>query len=148
MIITVDTSILVGATSRSNGPARRLMQTIAEDASHRLVLSPYIIGEVGKALSYSRMQAELQITPSEIQDHLAWLRHISRQVEPEAGLPVVLTDPKDDPVVYTAVGARADILCTRDRGFFQPNVIAFCRRYNIEIMDDIWLLQELIRGSR
>jgi len=101
------------------------------------------VGEVGKALSYPRMYEALHITPDEIQDHLAYLKRIARLVEPEMGLPVVLTDPKDDPVIYTAVGAGADILCARDRGFFVPNVIAFCRRYRIEIMNELRLLERL-----
>jgi predicted nucleic acid-binding protein len=131
------------ATARSHGPARRLLQIIAEHESYRLALSPYIIAEVGKALSYSRLQHVLRITPEEIEQHLAWLRKIGRFVEPELGVPVVLTDPNDDPIIYTAVGAGANVLCARDRAFFQPNAIAFCRRYNIEIMDELRLLREI-----
>lgn len=61
------------------------------------------------------MERVLGITPDEIQRHIEDLRKISRMVEPTLGLPVVLTDPKDDPIVYTAVSARADVLCARPR---------------------------------
>ncbi len=105
------------STSRSNGPARRLLGIIAENPSHLLVLSPYILGEVGKTLAYSKLQQILQITPEEIYEHVAYLRRIARVVEPELGGPVVLNDPKDDPVVYTAIAAGADVLCARDRDF-------------------------------
>ncbi len=90
MIFTLDAGILVRATVRSNGPARKLLQRIADDPSHVLVLSPYILGEVGKALSYSPIQRVLRITPEEIRDHLEYLRGVSRLVEPPIGLPVVL----------------------------------------------------------
>jgi hypothetical protein len=64
-------------------------------------------------------------------------------VEPELGMPVVLNDPNDDPVIYTAVGAGAEVLCVRDRHFYASNVIAFCQRYKVGIMDDIQLLARL-----
>jgi hypothetical protein len=56
------------------------------------------------------------------------------------GLPIVLSDPADDPVVYTALAAGADVLCVKDRDFFDPNVVAFCKRQDIEVMDDLALL--------
>ena len=66
------------------------------------------------------MQTLLAITSDEIEDHVAYLRRVSRIVEPSPGIPVVLTDPQDDPIVYTAVTAGADILCARDRSFYIP----------------------------
>jgi putative PIN family toxin of toxin-antitoxin system len=140
MIVTADTGILVRATARSNGPARRLLGVIANDPANVLAVSPFILAEVGKALSYPHMQRVLGITPDEIHEHVAYIRTISRVVEPTMGTPVVLTDPQDDPVLYTAVSAGADVLCTRDRGFYLPNAIAFCRRYDMEIMNEIELL--------
>ena len=71
-------------------------------------------------------------------------RSVSRIVEPESGLPVVLSDPQDDPVIYTAVAAGAGVLCTKDRDFYAPSVIAFCQGEDIRVTDDIMLL-ELLR---
>jgi hypothetical protein len=48
MIVTFDTSILVRATKRSNGPARRAVDAIASDADHVIALSPFILGEVAR----------------------------------------------------------------------------------------------------
>jgi putative PIN family toxin of toxin-antitoxin system len=143
VIVTLDTGILVRATSRSRGPARELLRRIANNSEHVLALSPFIVAEVGKALAHPRLTALLRITPDEIHEHVAYLRQICRLVEPALGMPIVLTDPADDPVVYTAVGAGARVLCSRDRDFRAPNVIAFCRRYAVEIMDEIQLLAAL-----
>jgi predicted nucleic acid-binding protein len=109
VIVTLDTGVLVRATSRSHGPARCLLQEIAANSAHVLALSPFIIGEVGKALSYRRLSEVLRITPEEISEHLTYLRRICHLVEPGLGLPVVLTDPDDDPVVYTAAGSGANV---------------------------------------
>jgi predicted nucleic acid-binding protein len=77
VILTLDTGILVRATARSNGPARRLLGRIADDASLVLAISPFILSEVGKVLAYSRMQEVLQITGQEIEEHVAYLRAAS-----------------------------------------------------------------------
>ena len=61
-------------------------------------------------------------------------------------LPIALTDPDDDPVIYTAVEGRADVLCAMDRDFYAPAVVQFCRQMGIEIMDDAALLRRLRSG--
>jgi hypothetical protein len=57
----------------------------------------------------------------------------------------VLSDPNDDPVLYIAVAAGADVLCVKDRDFYAPNVVAFCQQQDIELMDDIALLHLLLK---
>ncbi len=57
MIVTCDASILVRATKRSSGPARKLIDSLAGNPEHIIALSPFILGEVGRVLSYPRMQA-------------------------------------------------------------------------------------------
>ena|SRR5258707_15423321 len=143
MIVTLDTGILVRGTSRSNGAARRLLQRLAEDPSQVLALSPFILAEVGKALSYPNLQEFLRITPHEVHEHVAYLRRVARLVVPQLGIPVVLNDPEDEPVIYTAIGAGADVLCTLDRDFYAANVLRFCERYHLEVMDDVTLLARL-----
>src|ERR1700733_11148870 len=115
MIVTSDSSILVRATKQAKGPALHVVDTIAELPAHVIALSPFILGEVGKVLSYPRMQALYRLTADEIREHVEFLRAVARIVEPSAGLPIVLADPNDDPVLYTAVAAGADILCVKDR---------------------------------
>lgn len=143
MIVTFDTTILVRATKRSNGPARRVVDAIAANPEHMIALSPFILGEVGKVLGYPRMQALFRLTSDDIHDHLEFLRSVSRIVVPQRGVPVVLSDPNDDAIVYTAVAAGADVLCVRDRHFYDPNVVAFCAREDIRVMDDVALLELL-----
>jgi len=143
MIITFDASILVRATKRSHGPARRLIDKLATRPDHVIALSPFILGEVGKVLSYPRMQELFGLSGDEIHGHVDFLRSISRIIEPHPGLPVVLLDPNDDAVLYTAVTAGADVLCVKDRHFYDPHVVAFCAHENIRVMDELALLELL-----
>jgi len=59
----------------------------------------------------------------------------------------VLSDPMDDPVIYTAVAAGADILCVKDRDFYAPSVIAFCQGEDFRVMDEIALLDYELRTN-
>jgi predicted nucleic acid-binding protein len=72
MIVTFDTSILVRANKRSNGPARRVIDAVASNPDHVIALSSYILGEVGKVLNYPRMQALYRLTGDEIHDHVSF----------------------------------------------------------------------------
>jgi len=90
------------------------------------------------------MQALFGLSADEIHAHVDFfLRSISRVVEPQPGLPVVLLDPNDDAVLYAAVAAGADVLCVKDRHFFDPRVLAFCAREDIRVMDELALLEFL-----
>jgi predicted nucleic acid-binding protein len=91
LVAILDTGILVRATTRSNGPARRLVDGLAANPAH-VALSPYILGEVGKALSYPHV--------------------------PQIGIPVILSDPDDDPILSTG--------------------------YGLDVMDDVALLSRLL----
>jgi hypothetical protein len=42
------------------------------------------------------------------------------KVEPIIVKPVILSDPADDPVLYTAADGEADVLCTETPGTFPP----------------------------
>jgi len=81
----------------------------------------------------------------DIQEHVQFLVKISEVVHPSIEAPVVLKDRDDDPVVYTAIDGEADVLCTLDRDFYEPEVVAFCGKHGVSILDDVDLLQMLKR---
>lgn len=94
-------------------------------------------------MKYPRLQAVYALSDAEIRQHIEYLRSFSELVVPAEGPPVVLRDPNDDPVIYTAVAGAADVICTLDRHFYVPNVQEFCYRQGIEILNDLDLLHAL-----
>ena len=91
------------------------------------------------------------MSAEDIAEHIEALRVRADLVSPAVYKPVVLSDPNDDPVVYTAVVGGADVLCALDRDFYAADVVAFCRERGIEIMNDVDLLRRLdpsASGSR
>jgi predicted nucleic acid-binding protein len=110
---------------------------------HRIVLSQFIVGEVSRVLSYPRIGGRYHVAPEQIEKRLSLLIEGTEMVEPFPGASVVLADANDDPVIYTAVAGKADVLCTLDRHFYAPGVTAFCARHGIRVMKDLELLAEL-----
>ncbi len=79
------------------------------------------------------------MTDGDIWRHLRLLESIGDVVDHAEGPPIVLKDPNDDPIVYTALAGHADILR-----------LSFCARYKIRIMTDVELLdflRQLITAS-
>ena len=81
MIVTIDTSILVRANSKSNGPGRKLLHRIVREG-HVLALSPYILDEVARVLNYPRLQRLFGMTPAEIGQYIEDLKGFALLVEP------------------------------------------------------------------
>jgi len=142
MRVTVDTSILVRMNVKASGPARELLRFF-EAKETILVLSSFLLDEVARVLTYPRVSAIYRLSDEEVAQHVELLRSVSMMVTPVEGPPVVLADPNDDPVIYTAFAGDADVLCTIDRHFYEPNVLSFCSRYGIQVVDDVELLYML-----
>ena len=87
------------------------------------------------------------MTPDDIRRYVECLEAVSEQVDPVPAVPVILSDPKDDEVFYTAVAAGADALCTRDRHFLEPRIMAIANKCGFAIMDDLQLLAVLRRND-
>jgi predicted nucleic acid-binding protein len=78
----------------------------------------------------------------------AYLGHLQAgslmiSVPPDTVDAIVPNDPKDDPIVATAVAAKADVICTLDRHLHHEQVVSFCQRRKIEIVTDLELLRML-----
>ena len=142
MRIVLDSNILVRAAWKADGLASRLLRNIAE-GPHRLVVSPFILGEVARVLAYPRIQSRWGLTEERIQRHVNRLAAIAEIVETTVAGQVVRADPDDDFIVQTAIAGRAEALCTRDSQLLAPEVVEHCRRHAIRVLDDIDLYRVL-----
>jgi predicted nucleic acid-binding protein len=111
--------------------------------AHTLVLSRFILDEVERVLLYPRIQSRYRIAAEEAARFTAAVAAASHLVEPAILHPLVLSDPDDDAVLYTAADGRADVLCTRNiRHFSPPAVQTFCDRHGIRVLTDLDVLRE------
>jgi putative PIN family toxin of toxin-antitoxin system len=142
MRIVLDTNVLVRANIKVQGPARELLLKIAY-GEHVIITSPFLLREVERALAYPRLQKLWHLSLQDIQEHVQFLVKISELVHPIIGAPVVVGDPNDDPIIYTATDGKADVLCTLDRDFYEPEVVVYCRHRGVSVLNDVELLQKL-----
>lgn len=147
MRFTLDSNIIVRAVTSPHGPALRLLEIILRD--HVLVLSRFILDEVERVLLYPRLQLRYRIAADEAARFTANLANVSQMIEPALRGPLSLSDPADDPVLYTAADGRADILCTRNLKHFASEAVrAFCRINRFRIMTDLDVLSELLQNDQ
>ena len=143
MRFTLDSNILVRAATSPRGPALRLLEIVL--GAHTLVVSRFILEEVERVLLYPRIQARYRVTTVEAARFAESLADAADLVEPVIDRPVILSDPADDSVLYTAVDGRADILCTRNiRHFASAEVLGFCAERGIRVMTDLEALRHLL----
>jgi len=92
-------------------------------------------------LAYPRIERRWRLHPREVEQYLQALASLSQVVKPHPVIPIVAKDINDDPIIYTAVTGKADVLCTLDAHFYEESVKSFCTQRNIVIMDDAELLR-------
>lgn len=145
---TPDANILVRAVTSPTGSAQWMMECIRSSPDHVLVLSEYILTEVRRVLLYARVRDRYGLGPEKVELYLHDVRRSAEMVEPFVTRPVVLSDPADDMVLYTAVEGQADVLCTGNlRHFGTPGVRQFCAEHGIRVMTDVEVLREMFPRS-
>ena len=144
MRIVLDSNVLARAARPVRGPAREALLRCTEEP-HVLVLSAFIVSELRRVLRYERVRKMHGLDDAGIERYVADVESAALIV----ALPVtsqeaiVARDPKDDPIVHTAVAGAAEFLCTRDRHLHDAEVTAYCRARGIEVVDDVALLARL-----
>jgi putative PIN family toxin of toxin-antitoxin system len=147
MRAVLDTNILARAARGGSGPAAELLTRTA-DPAHVLVLSPFLLLELSRVLRYPRVQKMHGLDDAGIDTYVTAVQSLGLITLPisPTPIPVVLNDPKDDPIVATAVDGKAEVLCTLDRHLHAPVVVAYCAQHGIRVLTDIELLTEF-RGT-
>jgi putative PIN family toxin of toxin-antitoxin system len=99
--------------------------------------------ELARVLRYPRLQKLYGLTDEEIYHYVEYLREVSKPVVPDHLSHVPMRDPKDIVVLQTAVSGEAEIICTLDTDFYDPETIAFCATWGIEVCTDADLVIRL-----
>ena len=145
MRIVLDTNVLIRGNPKASGPAREALLAIVS-GEHALIISRPLLQELERTLTYTRVQNLWQLTAGEIDEYIGLVASVGELVPTLSGDSIITKDPDDDAVVYAALIGRANVICTLDAHFFEPDVLTLCDRYGIRVMTDIELLQ-LIREA-
>lgn len=120
MKAVLDSSVLVSAFLTPHGSVVRLLRNPAR-SRYRLCLSEAILTETAEVLlTKPRLRQFAQYADREVHDYIRWLIAQAEMIADLPELRAVPNDPKDDPIIATAVAARADYLVTGDRAHLLP----------------------------
>jgi putative PIN family toxin of toxin-antitoxin system len=113
--VVLDSSVLISAFLTPRGTAAQLLDA-AQRGVFVLCLSREIITETaGKLRSKAKLHTRYGYGEEEIEELADALAALAELVTDLPELRAVPGDPKDDPIVATAVAAKADYLVTGDR---------------------------------
>lgn len=142
MRIVLDTNVLARAVRGGTGPAAALLGIVMLPP-HVFILSPFILGELARALRYPRLRLLHKLDDSQLDAYVQSLQSAALIASPPAATATVSDDPDDDPVLATAVLGQAEVLCTLDRHLHSPAVKSYCSNHGIQVLTDIEVLQFL-----
>jgi putative PIN family toxin of toxin-antitoxin system len=140
--ILLDNAILVRASSTKRGLARDLLLQIVE-SQHVLLISNEMLYELAKALRYPRLLALLGLSEQRVYDYIGFLREAAQVVPLSALFTAPVRDANDIIVMQTAIVGEADVLCTRDKDFFEKPAAEYLDKIGIAVLDDITLKHRL-----
>lgn len=142
MRIMCDTNVLVRTVLSPDGAAAELLRLIARE--HLLVLSLPVLAELYDVLRRPWIRDLHRLSEPQIRRIVSRLSKLGILVPLPSNLPMsVPRDPKDDPILMTAIAGKADVLCTLDRHLHDPSVTALCANHSVRVLRDAELLAEL-----
>jgi putative PIN family toxin of toxin-antitoxin system len=109
-----DTNIFVSAIIRPEGLPARLLEA-ALQGRFELFISEQIIEELSAVLAYPRIRDKYRIPSKTAETFVGFIVKSFPNVGRVPELYVVPDDPKDNPVVSTALASEADFLVTGDK---------------------------------
>lgn len=115
MRILLDTNILISALICKDGPPGQILGIIKRDR-HSLISSPYLTDELREVCN--RPHLRKRISPEEVNDlvyNMEAVGHIVSEL-PEVDLS---PDPKDNPILATAIAGKADLIVSGDKDHMQ-----------------------------
>ena len=106
-----DTNILVRTVISPHGSAAELLRTIAHE--HSLIASLHVLSELYDVLRRPRIRKLHKLRDRQIRRVITRFYKLVTLVPVPSAMPMsVPKDPKDHPVVMTAIAGKTEVLCT------------------------------------
>jgi putative PIN family toxin of toxin-antitoxin system len=106
--IVLDSSVLIAAAITRAGVCAKVLEDVL--MYHELVLSDFVLDEVER-----KLRSKFRFADADVRGLLRFLRQHSEAIEPAPVPASVCRDPKDRPILGTAVAGGAALLVTGDQ---------------------------------
>jgi putative PIN family toxin of toxin-antitoxin system len=127
--VVLDANVYVSAIIRPEGPPGRVIERFLRDAAFEIVLSPAIVEETLRALTYAKVRKYVRGTV----DPRLWFEDIVLLAEFVAGddeMSPASVDPDDDKYLAAALEGRATLVVTGD-----PDLLALEEHQGVRIVN-------------
>ena len=141
--IVLDSNLIARALISPNGLAAEILfRVLTED--HLLCSSNFMLAELDRILRYPRLRKVHGLTDERIPEFVASIQVSSFVVDVDITTVRRITrDINDDPIIETAIQAKAAILCSNDKDVLGNTVVDFCMPYGIQVLNDVSLIKLL-----
>ena len=113
MRIVLDTNIWISGLLLPKSNAGKILKEWNE-VKFEIILSPYILEEIGKVLAYPKIKKRLKWDDAKIQHYLDLLVFFAEMVDVSEISEHVEADPKDSPILSALITSNADFLISGD----------------------------------
>ena len=127
--VVLDATVYVSAIIRPEGPPGRVIERFLRDSAFEIVLSPAIVEETLRALTYAKVRKYVRGTV----DPQLWFEDIVLLAELVAGdyqMSAASADPDDDTYLAAALEGRATLVVTGD-----PDLLALEEHQGLRIVN-------------
>ena len=118
MIVVLDTNIIISAMLSPGGNASAVIRLWEAD-EFDVAISPALISETRRTLTYERVNKYLMLTSKELDSFLKRFQSIVINVDPQEHLDVIKDDPDDNRVLECALEAKASYIVSGDHHLLQ-----------------------------
>jgi len=141
--IVLDSNLIARAVISPNGLAAEILFQVLTD-DHLLCSSNFMLAELDRILRYPRLRKVHSLTDAQILEFVASIQVSSFVVDVDiTAVRRITRDINDDPIIETAIQAKAAILCSNDKDVLDNTVVDFCMPYGIQVLNDVSLIKLL-----
>lgn len=126
----LDANVIISALIQPKGPSGRILTSLLERNSFELVVSPAILAEIRRSLSYPKVRRYVKASEKDIDLSIAAIELIAQAVDGKLRIDAVAGDPDDNKYIEAAVEGLAQFVVTGDK-----HLLSLKAYENISIVD-------------
>ena len=111
----LDANVMISAVIQPKGASGRILTNLLERNSFELVVSPTILTEVRRSLSYPKVRKYIKTSNEDLDLWVASIELIAQPVDGKLRIHAVAADPDDNKYIEAAVEGLAQFVVTGDK---------------------------------
>jgi len=111
----LDANVIISALIQPKGASGRIVASLLEENSFELVLSPAILAEIRRALTYPKVRKYIKVSDEDLDLAVAALALVAQPVEGILRVDAVAEDADDNKYIEAALEGRAQFIVSGDR---------------------------------